>query len=301
MSPMFARRCAVAIRRQKLDHKVDLTLDGDKVVDLPADWVFSIRCEHHGEIKFDFNPFRQHGRDDLAGHMRDAIWSLRHELVGISLNALRKNGMGTFWRFLDALMERGVSITRLDQIDRELVDQYLAWLTIQPATAGKNKGKPLSLWTRKGVYGQLRALLINRQKKAPGCVNPNLTLPVIAFPNDKEVSQKRSPYSPSEQQRIIAALNHDLKAIHEGEHRLPDAQVLAVHLLALALMTGKNLQGLVELTRDSLQPHPLEDREILVTHKRRGYGTHVSSYRKEDTDRTKERDIILYVPGHILA
>lgn len=280
----------MAIRRQKLDRKVDLTLEGNKVVDLPAGWAFSILCEHHGDIQFDFNLYRAHGRDDLARHMRDAIWSLRHELVGITLNALRKNGLQMFWRFLDDRMRHGVDITRLDQIDRDLIDQYLLWLTLQPVTTGKNKGKPLSLWTRKSVYGQLRTLLINRQNRVPECVNSKLTLPIVAFPNDTQVLQRRRSYSPSEQQRITAALNLDLKVIHEsdGKCKLSDAQVLTVHLLVLAMMTGKNLQGLLELTRDSLQPHPLEDREILITRKRRGYGIHVSSYRKEDTSRTKE-------------
>lgn len=53
-----------------------------------------------------------------------------------------------------------------------------------------------------------------------------------------------------------------------------------MHLIILGLATGCNLQPLLELQRDSLQEHPLPDRELLITYKRRGYSTHVTSIRK---------------------
>ena len=85
IKPMFAKRYVVAIKRQKLDRKANLTLDGDRVIDMPPGWAFTINCPYHGKIAFDFNPYRENGRDDLAGHLRDAIWSQRHEVVGITL------------------------------------------------------------------------------------------------------------------------------------------------------------------------------------------------------------------------
>ncbi len=280
----------MAIKRQKINRKVDLTIKDGKVVDLPPDWSFTIKCEHHGDVKFNFDRYREHGRSDLATHIRDALWTLRHEVVGLTLLEYEKRGVRQFWRFLDYLENNGSKITRLKQIDNAVIKQYLAWLPMQIAMEGKNKGKFISLLTQKASYGQLRTLLINRQKRVPDCVDPDLSLPTNAFASDVRISEKRVPYSHGEQKRITDALNSDLKLIHEKryEYRFTTYQVMAVHLLILAMMTGKNLQCLLELTRDALQSHPLEDREILITHKRRGYRSHVTSYRKADTDKSKE-------------
>jgi len=120
----------MAIRRNKIDRKVDLTLDAGRVVDMPPGWAFVIDCPHHGKIEFDFNRYRMNGREDLAGHMRDAFWSLRHEAVGVTLRSFEVLGIRYFWRFLDSLDAAGESITRLNQIDRKRLDQYLAWMEL---------------------------------------------------------------------------------------------------------------------------------------------------------------------------
>ena len=279
---MFARRYGVAIKRQKLDRKANLTLDGDRVIDMPPGWAFTINCPYHGKIVFDFNPYRENGRDDLAGHLRDAIWSQRHEVVGVTLKGNEEVGVRRFCRFLDDLDVAGESITRLDQIDRKLLDRYLAWMELQVTTKGKNKTQKWSLSTKKAVFNNIKALLVNRQNRQPAAVNPALSFPRNPFPNSNKHIPKRDAYSWSEHKRILAALNKDLRTIHEGEGEpLACSQVLVVHLLIFGLATGRNLQPLLELRRDSLQAHPLPDRELLVTYKRRGWSTHATSIRKE--------------------
>ncbi len=271
----------MAIRRQKLDRKVHLTMDGDRVVDMPPDWAFIIDCPHHGKITFDFKPFCRGGRDELAGHMRDAFWSLRHQVVGITLRGYEKDGVRHFWRFLDALQSNGEPITHLAQIDRKLLDRYLAWLSLQVASEGKNKGQPWSIGAKKAAFKTLKALLTNRQKRNPATVSPALNFPRNPFPYSNRLIPKREAYSVAEQKRILAALNTDLRGIHEGDGEpLTPLQVLGVHLLVLALATGRNQQSLLELRRDSLREHPLDDRELLVTTKRRGYSTHATSLAK---------------------
>lgn len=282
IKPMFARRYVVAIKRQKLDRKANLTLDGDRVIDMPPGWAFTINCPYHGKIVFDFNPYRENGRDDLAGHLRDAIWSQRHEVVGVTLKGNEEVGVRRFCRFLDDLDVAGESITRLDQIDRKLLDRYLAWMELQVTTKGKNKTQKWSLSTKKAVFNNIKALLVNRQNRQPAAVNPALSFPRNPFPNSNKHIPKRDAYSWSEHKRILAALNKDLRTIHESEGEpLACSQVLVVHLLIFGLATGRNLQPLLELRRDSLQAHPLPDRELLVTYKRRGWSTHATSIRKE--------------------
>lgn len=279
--PKFAKHCAVAIRRNRLDRKVDLTLDAGRVIDMPPGWAFSIDCPHHGQIKLDFNPYREHGRDNLAGHMRDAFWSMRHELVGATLQTMLKDGLRVFWRFLDELYASGESVTCLNNIDRKHLNRYLAWLELQTVSKGKNKGQMWSILSKKKAFDRIRTLLINRQKRVPSAVSPALSFPRNPFPNSNHLTTKREAYSAAEQKRILEALNKDLRSIHTGDcESLSPLQVLMVHLLLLALATGRNLQSLLDLRRDSLREHPLADREILVTTKRRGWSTHASSIRK---------------------
>ncbi len=271
----------MAIRRQKLDRKVNLTMDGDRVVDMPPDWVFTIDCPHHGKIKFDFTPYRQGGREEVAGHMRDSFWNLRHQVVGITFRSYENSGVRPFWRFLDTLQTNGEPITRLAQIDRKLLDRYLAWLALQVTSEGKNKGQPWSLGAKKAAFKAIKALLTNRQKRNPAAVSPELNFPRNPFPYSNRLIPKREAYSVAEQKRILVALNTDLRRIHEGDgDPLTHLQVLGVHLLVLALATGRNQQSLLELRRDSLSEHPLDDRELLVTTKRRGYSTHATSLAK---------------------
>lgn len=271
----------MAIRRNKLDRKANLTLDTGRVVDMPPGWAFTIDCPHHGQIKFDFNPYRENGREDLAGHLRDAFWSLRHEAVGATLRPMERRGLRYLRRFLDDLQAAGESITRLDQIDRKLLDRYLAWLELQVATKGKIKGQRLSVGTKKKSFADIKTLLTNRQKRAPAAVSPALSFPKNPFPNSNQLTPKRQPYSATEQKRIVEALNKDLRCIHEGEGEpISPLQVLAVHLILLGLATGRNLQSLIDVRRDSLREHPIADRDLLVTTKRRGWSTHATSLRK---------------------
>lgn len=141
--------------------------------------------------------------------------------------------------------------------------------------------------------------MTNRQKRAPAAVNPELGFPRNPFPNAGRLIPKRKPYSLAEQVRILDALNKDLRTIHEGEgNPLNYQQVLAVHLLVLGLTTGRNLQPLLELRRDSLQEHPLPDRELLVTTKRRGWSSHATSLRKP-VAQPEDRRSLLAIPSTV--
>lgn len=270
----------MAIRRKKLDRQAKLQVDSGRVIDLPPGWAFTIDCEHHGPQSFDFTPFRARGRDEIAGHLRDALWSLRRESTGETLNTHFCNGLVPFWRFVDEFDANGEAVTHLAQVDRKLIDRYLAWLELQLASTGKNNGQRLSVGTRKNYFDKLKSLLVNRQKRVPAAVSPELTFPRNPFPRSGRLIPKRDAYSVSEEKRITAALNTDLRAIHEhGGEGLAPRQILAVHLLVLGLSTGRNKQPLLELRRDSLRPSPVPGRELLFTQKRRGYSSHTTSSR----------------------
>lgn len=266
------------IRRAKLNRKVDLKLDGSRVVDMPPGWVFTIECPNHGTIKFDFNPYCVDGRGELAGHLRDAIWNMRHEVEGETLKNYAKC-IGPLYNFLEAITPAGTHITRLDQIDKTLLLRYVAWLGLQST----NKGQPLTIGAQKTNYDRFKSLLKNRQKLHPVAVSADLSFPKNPFPNSNSKLKHRPPYSVDEQERIEAALNVDLKRIHEdvGGEPLEPGQVLAVHLIIFGLAMGANKQPMIELRRNSLLPGAVAGRRFFQFFKRRGHSTHAVSIRAE--------------------
>ncbi|VFT53368.1 Uncharacterised protein [Pseudomonas aeruginosa] len=153
------------IGRKRVVRKVEsITLDGT-VVDLPPSWCFTISCQHHGEIRFDFDPWCRRDRDDLVMHVRDAVWSLRHELVGITLQGIFQQLATYFLPFLDDLEKSGCVVSRLSQIDEKVVRDFLAWLERRIAGGGRRTGQPLSLSAKKNAYSALKTVLTNRMKR----------------------------------------------------------------------------------------------------------------------------------------
>lgn len=287
----------MVINRKRIIRKIESITTTGQVIDLPPTWCFKIHCEFHGDIRFDFEPLQRNGRENLAMHARDAVWSLRHEMVGVTLLGILQQLTVYFWPFLDDLAQHGNSLTHLDQIDTTTLLAFLAWLEQRISSVGPRKGQPLSLSAKKNAYSVLKAVLVNRMKQVPGCVNPALKFPKSPFPRINHLVPKREPYSKSEQDCIVAACNRDLKLIHEHEKEvLPSAQVLVLHLIVLAMATGRNFQGLLELQRDSLKPHPLDDREILVTEKRRSGFPQIASYRINAPERLANQEQVLTIP-----
>ncbi|WP_287798996.1 tyrosine-type recombinase/integrase [Acidiphilium sp.] len=272
----------MVIRRSKLDRRVSKILEASAGADHAPGWSFTIQCPHEGDLAFDFNRYRQCGREDLASHMRDAFWSMRHERVGRSLLSYQTHGLNYFWEFLDHLKAAGEPVTRLEQIDRDLLGRYLAWLDMRLSTRGPSRGQPLSFAAKRVCFMHLKTLLMNRLRLAPGSVSRELSFPYNPYPHTNRHIPRRESYSPTEHKVIIAALNRDLRTIREGAGEiLPELQVLVVHMLVLALATGWNLQSLLELRRDSLRDHPNPGRKLFVITKRRANAIQAMSVRDE--------------------
>jgi integrase len=288
------------IGRKRVDRRMNLGSVGAEVIDLSPGLQFMIDCPNHGLIRFDFEPFSRDGRQELAAQFRDAVWSLRHHVQGNTLYSLISSGVTPFWRFLDMLYaEAEREIVSLRDIDATLIRQYLAWIELQTAAKGKNRGKPWSLSWKKGAFDRLKTLLVNRQKLAPDLVSPDLAFPKNPYPRINLVTPPREPYTDGELRRIVEAINTDLRLLDkEGNAVLSSLQVVVVYLIALAVATGRNPQSLLDLRRDSVYPHPLSDREILITEKRRGYSTQVTSYRKAD-DESGRSDQVTTIPLNV--
>jgi len=279
----------MAVHRKRIDRSVDLKVnEHNRVVDLPPAWKFDYRCpQSNDDYSFDFEQYRINGRDVLAEQMRDAVWSLRHESTGTQLKSLEETGIRKFWKFLEALEVAGTAITRLEQIDRPIINQYLTWLDQQIVSKGKNKGNPQAFSTKKTTYSKLKTVLVNRQKRVPEAVSSELSFPENPFPNCNKKTPKRKSYSLTEQERILAALKADLAIFKRDPQAFQARDVLSIHAAIIAFLTGVNVTPLLEARRDALKPF-LPDRELLVLFKRRGWSTHAISLRKEALDLEKE-------------
>lgn len=287
----------MALKIKTVDRTVGRSPAG-QLLQLAPGWILTIDSKHHGIVTIDCNQLRHNGREELAGQIRDAYWSMRHESEGASLISY-ETAIRRFWRFLEHDSEYNMPISRLQQIDRNCIERYLAWLGLQLVPKGqKNSGQRLSNASSSTAYSGLKSVLVNRQKFCPSAVSEKLTFPRNPFPNSARNTKKREPFSPTEHKRILDALNSNLKRIHGEEvPALTSIQVLVTHLLVLAAATGRNLQPLLELKRDSLSEHVLPDRELLTTSKRRGRTTFATSVRKlqdedaRDTSHTIPRSV----------
>ncbi len=264
----------MTIKRKRLSRQ-PLSSGHSRVTELTPGLTFTLSFDNGDIVKFEFETLAHGSRKNLAIDFRDAIWSMRHSAAAASLQSYMW-AIKTFWRFLDESETSSGHTENLYQIDSETVLKFLTWLSLQIVPYGyRNAGKPLSTAHKRTIYNGIKALLINRQRLAPNTVSPLLAFPSNPFSNIAKAVGRREPYSKNEQQVLLEAVNRDLRQFHTtGTACLTQLQVLVVHLIAFGLTTGLNLQPLLELRRDSLKPHPLPDREVLVTFKRRGWTTH---------------------------
>lgn len=275
----------MAGRRNRIDRTVNLSIsDDNQVVDMPPAWNFTIQCSQSGaEYPFDFNFYRSNGRELLAAQMRDAIWSMRRALTGKSLSSYVSSGTLPFWRFLDDLDTSGEAVSRIDQVDRRLMVQFMSWMEKQIVVVGKNKGKPWSIASQVSAYSNMKAILTNRKRFVPSLMNPSLTFPKNPYPHSVRRMPRREEYSAQEQGRMLAACKIDLSLFQENKDALSSPQVLAVHAIITVLLCGINMTPLLEMTRTSLRPF-LPDRDLLIFTKRRGYTVRALSLPRKKND-----------------
>jgi len=266
------------VRRKRKDYRVERD-SGGNVRDLPAGWTFILPYENTTRA-YDFRSLRTGGRDELARQFRDAVWQLRYDLTGITLYDGIYRSLPIFWRFLDELDSRDRAVQRLDQIDNTLLRAYVTWLH-----------RHSSVWavaSQKVYFDRIKRVLVNRLLRVPEEVHPDIRhrrFPRNPFPHSNRDANPHTPYSASELERILQATRVDLVSMQSGNWDGPSTDVLAVHLVMIAARTGRNTTPLLELRRDCLQPHPLDShRELLITHKRRGYATHLQAFKYPDHD-----------------
>jgi integrase len=257
-----------------------------------------VRDPHNGRNWLDFGQFLGRGYDHLATGFRDAFLGQVDVTPGKMLvgtyHALRP-----FFRFLDYRADSGSPVTNLGEIDSGLLVQYLSWL--------KNRPEHSRAGTWASIYAALIAVLEWCVVHIGDRVSEDVALdnlPKGVYRGVRAQAVSRVPYSLDEMSTILGKAGADLRLMMAGEWNGPKTDFLALALLAISALTGRNPAPLLELRRDCLKTLPSKkdqkERTILESRKRRGYSTHMQTV-KVPTDVMDGADPVPLSVGTIIA
>jgi hypothetical protein len=174
-----------------------------------------------------------------------------------------------FCQLVAAALKRDLT---LDDIDKGFVERFIGYLA---------EGKTSKV-SQKSTYSQAKSILVGMCKLGWLTSDQREIFPRNPFPNSNRLAKGQKAFSSPELGRLTKALADDLRRIKNATEPL-DTYELVVCMLAIAARTGINPTPLIKLQADCLQPHPLKhDRRLLVSFKRRGNTTHITSLRKSD-------------------
>lgn len=218
------------------------------------------------------------GRDPIVEAVRDAVWNIN--VRSTSKQAYCHSGVNNFFEFLDYLAATDDAITELSDLDLPLVKGFIHWLqNIKQADTATGR---LSYVSAKKRYDNTKSVLqyLVKVKSLPEGI-----FPINPFPNANRSYNSYEPYSKPIMTSLMRALGQDYKKLVDGALEVHDSEKLIICLLIMAARTGRNTGPLLGLTRDSLQPHPIQpaQKALLTTYKPRGNSTSTQTFEIEDT------------------
>jgi len=251
----------------------------DKTLELtslpPAQMVVSLPENATGRRNLDFAKHYGNGCDVVVYATQRALDLMARacaESDGKTLSAAtiaryHQNGLSAFLPFCATMSAALKRELRLDDIDRQFIDQFIAHL----------RQSDVRLSSQKVRYATTKAVLAAMGES--GWIAKDI-FPRNPFPNSNRSMKGQTALSEPERRSVLQALKTDMRAIIKGSGSLTSEE-LAVCLLAIAARTGINPTPALELLTDCLQPHPIKsDRYVLVSFKRRGNATHIQSLRR---------------------
>jgi hypothetical protein len=216
------------------------------------------------------------GVDDWAQAFTDALRYLlgRGDRQTATIVNYAYSGVPKFLEFLASghLANRPATPANLQRQD---LQRFVAWTKLQYPERS----------TAKSVYGGLRAVLLAMIERGLITTDRSHLFPARPFPNAAKAKVGAGPLSGTENERLAAALRHDLIALHHDRFEPSASEALTVYLLAVALRTGGNTTPLLEMTVDSLKPHLVPNMMRIDLVKHRSASTQVHALRRiEITD-----------------
>ena len=251
------------------DETLDLTSlpPANKVVSLP-EGVTDQRnlnfAKHYGNDCDVVVYATQRAMDRMA---KASIESDGKTLSAVSLVAYFSNGVSSFIPFCATMASALGRELRLDDIDRQFIDHFIAHLRQMGGGEGSQRAQ----------YQAAKSLLVAMGQA--GWIARNI-FPRNPFPNSNRSHKGQPPLSEPERLSVLRAMKADMREIIKGSGPLTSYELVTC-LLAIAARTGINPTPASELLTDCLHPHPIKkDRYVLVSFKRRGSTTHIQSLRR---------------------
>lgn len=227
-----------------------------------------------GSRRCEFGPFYGKGCDQIVYAAQRVVEKMAEQsrssfgktLSARSIVAYFTNGMRAFLPFCSIMSTALGRELTLKDIDRELIEHFIAHISGE-------RGQVNSLRTK---YNSMKSVIAEMQRQ--GIIEGKI-FPKNPFPRSNRVARGEVALSSGERKLVMKALKRDMNRILNGTGNLT-SEDLVVCLLAISARTGINPTPLIELHVECLQPHPIKaERYVLVTFKRRGASTHISSMR----------------------
>lgn len=230
--------------------------------------------KHPGSLRtFDFSSYYGEQCDHIVYECQQIIEELLKESIltaGQTLSVYSIvcycRGLKIFLPFCHFMAKTYAKELNISDINSDLIKQFINFL------AETNPEKV----TQKNIFTFTKSVLNCLIKK--GLLNQNI-FPKNPFPNINQKKNGQRPLSKQELRKFTTALKNELHRISR-ETQLLSSYDLSICVLLIALRTGLNPTPIIELSTESIQPHPLKNnRQLLVSYKRRGRNTHIQSIR----------------------
>jgi hypothetical protein len=251
-------------------------------------WLWKGRPLTFSEIEFKRIETSKSGRFELVEACFRSVLALQGQVSSITLASYTR-GVQKFFKFLDMRPISKGRVTKPQHVTRQLLHEYLHWL---PRVKAKSRTGQLSSSSVKSTFENLRHALLPLIRN--GEISSD-AFPENPFPRFVPTDTQDRVYSKSEMQRILKALVKDIEAVRAGKvSRISGLYSLVPYLLLIAALTGRNTTSLLDLKRDCLQPHPVNDNKVLLgmTKRRAGRHSQMAINRTKATTSADKFDII---------
>lgn len=228
--------------------------------------IFPKRSNARSRERFDFKCWYGVGIDTITYACQKQIERFLSTHDGdrspASIAAYCENGMRHFLSYCAFLSKSISRPLELDDVNRELIDGFIHHLS----------GPDTRPETKRCRYKNTKSVLVALGKRNLLNiieVGDNATFPRNPYPNSNRLTKGEKPLLKAQRKAFAQAVKTALMPLlHDVKE--PTGELLSYALLVIALRTGRNTTPLLEMSTHCLRPHPKENIQLLVLHKRRG-------------------------------
>ena len=239
---------------------------------------------------WDFKAYYGMGFDDITWHCQCVIERKleikKNTVVTIYNQCASLKYFFNFCIYWASVTDRDLSL--LD-ITPTLINEFIGYLD---RLAG------LSYPAQHEIYSQIKSVLVamSRVRLLPA---KEILFPRNPYPGSNARKKGQKGLSDCERKNLVWALKVDLVDIFAERFAGAASEALTICLFAICLRIGRNSTPMLELSRAPLKPHPFKkNRRLIVTYKRRGNATHLTSIegsRDIDTLSTAKMDVVAII------